>query len=161
MPTPRTGVARPRSSGSLDARDAAILAGILAVTVGIYLPSLRNGWVFDDWHEFVENKLIHSWSFVWNSFRYDSWWFLAPNQLPQSAYYRPLQNVWFGLNVMLFGNHPAAWHLEKIVLQLIGVALCFRLTQLLTGDSSIALLAAALFAIAGSCRIRGVGLGDR
>ena len=48
---------------------------------------------------------------------------------------------------MIFGDHPAAWHFEKIVLQLIAVILCFRLTQLLTRNSSVALLAAALFAL--------------
>jgi hypothetical protein len=131
----------------LDARQAAILAGILVVTVAIYLPSLRNGWVFDDWHEFVENKLIHSWSFIWNSFRYDSWWFLKPDRLPQSAYYRPLENVWFAANAWLFGTNPVLWHLGKIALHAIVVALCFRVAQLLTGDVATGLLTAALFGL--------------
>ena len=131
----------------LDAREAAILAGILAVTVAIYLPSLRNGWVFDDWHEFVENKLIHSWSFVWNSFRYDSWWFLRPDRLPQSAYYRPLENVWFAANDWLFGTNPVLWHLAKIALHVTVVALCFRVAQLLTGNVATGLLAATIFGL--------------
>jgi hypothetical protein len=82
----------------LDRRQAAILGAILVATFAIYLPSLRNGWVFDDWEEFVDNKLIHSWSFVWNSFIYDSWWFKNPHNLPQSVYYRPLENAWFAAN---------------------------------------------------------------
>ena len=141
-----------RASGApifwdLNAREAAILAGILAMTVAIYLPSLRNGWVFDDWHEFVDNKLIHSWSFVWNSFRYDSWWFLRPDRLPQSAYYRPLENVWFAANAWLFGTNPVPWHLAKIALHAIVVALCFRVAQLLTGRVATGLLAAAIFGL--------------
>ena len=102
-----------------------ILGAILVATVAIYLPSLRNGWVFDDWEEFVDNKLIHSWSFVWNSFIYDSWWFKDPHNLPQSVYYRPLENAWFAANAWLFGMHPAAWHLAKIVLHIVAVVLCF------------------------------------
>ncbi len=129
----------------LDARQAAILAGILIVSCAIYLPSLRNGWVVDDWEVFVNNKLIHSWSFVTNSFRYDSWWFRKPTSLPQSAFYRPLVNVWFAASTWLFGLHPAPWHLAKIGLHVVAVLLCFRIAQLLTSDVTVALLTAAIF----------------
>ena len=147
MPTPTEEASRLALFWSLNRREAAILGAILVATIVVYLPSVRNGWVFDDGPQIVHSIPLHSWSGIGKSFIYDSWWFLAPNNLPQSAYYRPLQASWFGLNFMIFGNHPAAWHLEKIVLQLISVALCFRLTQLLTRNSSIALLTAALFAI--------------
>jgi hypothetical protein len=131
----------------LTPRQAALLAVIVLATIAIYLPSLRNGWIFDDWEEFVHNKLIHSWSFVWNSFRYDGWWFRDPERLPQSAYYRPLENTWFFANVLLFGMHPALWHLTKIVLHVVAVILCFRVAQLLTGDVAAGLLTAAIFAV--------------
>jgi len=132
---------------SLSQREAGILSAILLATLVAYLPSLRNGWVFDDTLQIVRAEPLHSWSGIAKSFIYDSWWFLDPNNLPQSAYYRPLQATWFGLNYMIFGNHPWAFHLEKIVIQLICVMLAFRLAQLLTRNSAIALLAAALFAI--------------
>ncbi len=48
---------------------------------------------------------------------------------------------------MILGNHPAAWHLEKIVVELIAVMLCFRLAQLLTRSTAIALLTAAIFGL--------------
>ena len=131
----------------MNSRQAAILAGILLVTIAVYLPSLRNGWVLDDRHEFIDNKLIHSWSFVWNSFRYDLWWFRNHGRLPQSPYYRPLENVWFATNTLLFGTNPALWHLAKIVLHVVVVALCFRAAQLLTGEVPIGLLSAAIFAL--------------
>jgi len=132
---------------ALTPQQAAILAAIVIVTIAIYLPSMRNGWVFDDWQEFVDNKLIHNWSFVWNSFRYDSWWFLEPRQLPASAYYRPLENTWFAANALLFGTHPAAWHLTKIALHAVAVILCFRVAQLLTGEVVAGLIAAAIFGV--------------
>ena len=144
----RTGDARGASLfWGLSARQAAMLCGILLVTVVIFLPSLRNGWVLDDRQEFIDNKLIHSWSFVWDSFRYDNWWFRNPNRLPQSSYYRPLENVWFAANLWIFGLRPALWHLAKIVLHVVVVALCFRLAQLLTGDIAVGLLTAAIFAV--------------
>jgi hypothetical protein len=129
----------------LDARQGAMLSGILVVMVAIYLPSLRNGWVLDDRHEFIDNKLIHDWSFLWNSFRYDVWWFRDPARLPQSPYYRPLENVWFAANTFLFGANPALWHLAKIALNVVVVALSFRVAQLLTYNVTIALLTAAIF----------------
>ncbi len=119
----------------------------MLATIAIYLPSLRNGWVFDDWSELVNNRLIHSWSFVWNSFRYDIWWFRDPSRLPQCAYYRPLENAWFAANALLFGIHSAPWHLAKIVLHAVAVLLCFRVAQLLTGDAAVALLTAAMFGV--------------
>ena len=131
----------------LSAREAAILAGILIVTVAVYLPSLRNGWVLDDRGEFIDNKLIHSWSFLWDSFRYDNWWFNGPSAVPHSSYYRPLQNVWFWTNAAIFGSRPALWHLEKIALHVVVVVLSFRAAQLLAGDVTVGLLTAAIFAV--------------
>ena len=139
--------ARTRLIWGLSPREAAILAAILIVTIAVYLPSLRNGWVLDDHSEFVDNKLIHTWSFVWNSLRYDVWWFRDPLRLPQSPYYRPLENEWFAANAFLFGTNPALWHLAKIVVHVIVVALCFRLAQLLAGDVTVGLLTAAIFAL--------------
>jgi tetratricopeptide (TPR) repeat protein len=111
------------------------------------LPSLRNGWVFDDWAELVDNKLIHSWSFVFNSIRYDVWWFRNPLVLPQSVYYRPLQNEWFALNSAMFGTYPPPWHLAKIVLHVVAVVLSFRVAQLMTGEVVVGLVTAAIFGL--------------
>ena len=132
---------------NLTARQAAILLAILFATAAIYLPSLRNGWVFDDWPELVSNKLIASWSFVFNSFRYDVWYFRNPLRVPQSVYYRPIQNLWFAANAALFGLHPAPWHLAKIVLHVVAVVLSFRVAQLMTGEAGCALLTAAIFGL--------------
>ena len=44
----------------LEPREAAMLAGILLATAVLYLPSLRNGWVYDDPLQIVDNDLLHS-----------------------------------------------------------------------------------------------------
>ena len=135
------------ATAPLTQRDAAILAAIVLASIAIYLPSLRNGWVFDDSAGIVQNNQIHNWSFVWNSFIHDVWWFRDPDKLPQSAYYRPLENAWFAANALIFGMRPVAWHLAKIVLHAVVVILCFRVAQLLTGEIATALLTAAIFAV--------------
>ena len=132
---------------NLETRELAILAGILLATALIYMPSIRYGWVWDDTAEIVQKSALQSWAGIAKSFIYDSWWFREPDHLPQSAYYRPLQLVWFALNYMILGVHPAAWHFERVVLELIGVILCFRLAQLLTKNTAVALLAAAIFGL--------------
>ncbi len=131
----------------LNQREAAILATILIATAILYMPSLRYGWVWDDKAQTIKAKDLHSLAGIGKSFIHDSWWFRDPKNLPQSAYYRPFQTVWFGLNYLIIGNHPAVWHLEKIVLELIGVIVCFRLAQLLTRNNAIALLTAAIFGL--------------
>jgi hypothetical protein len=132
---------------NLEPRELAILAGILLATALIYMPSIRYGWVWDDTAQIVTKSQLQSWTGIGKSFIYDSWWFRDPDNLPQSAYYRPLQDVWYALNHIILGVHPARWHLEKIVLELVGVILCFRLAQLLTRNTTIALLAAAIFGL--------------
>lgn len=134
-------------SWNLEPREAATLTAILVATALIYMPSLRNGWVWDDWEQIVQSEVLHSWSGIGKSFIYDSWWFRAPDHLPNSGYYRPLQDTYVALSWMALGNHPAVWHLEKIVLELIAVVLAFRLAQLLTGNTTVALLSAAIFGL--------------
>jgi hypothetical protein len=146
------GEAPPARLWGLSTRDVALLALIVIATIAVYLPSLRNGWVSDDMPELVHNQSIKSWSFVTNSFTHDFLWSTSSHDphkhQDRSAYYRPLKAVWFTANARLFGvNHPAPWHLAKILLQVIAVLLCFRVAQLLTGNVAVALLAAAFFGI--------------
>ena len=53
----------------------------------------------------IVNRYIGDWSFLWKAFVNDSWW-SGPADLPQSHYYRPLQDVWLGLNYQVFGLNP-------------------------------------------------------
>src|SRR5579862_7387702 len=113
----------------LSSRGVAMLALIAIATIAVYLPSLRNGWVADDLPVLVQNTSIRTSSYITNAFTHDFLWTTGakvPNQQAHSDYYRPLALVWFAINVRLFGvNHPAPWHLMKIVLQVVAVLLCF------------------------------------
>jgi hypothetical protein len=135
----------------LSSRGVALLAIVAIATIAVYLPSLRNGWVSDDLPILVQNPPIGTSSFVANGFTHDVLWSIKqinPSLQAHSASYRPFEVVWFALNAQLFGvNHPAPWHLMKIVLQVVAVLLCFRAAQLLTGEVVVAMLAAAIFGI--------------
>jgi len=123
------------------------IAALLALSALVYARSLTNQFVYDDNEEIRLNHFIGQWSFIWRSFVNDSWWFRNPSQLPQSAYYRPLQDAWFALNYHAFAMNPVGWHLTMIALEVVVVWLVFRVAEELTGDFTSALVAGALFAV--------------
>ena len=122
------------------------IAILLALSAIVYARSLSNQFVYDDNEEIRLNHFIGQWSFIWRSFVNDSWWFRNPAKLPQSAYYRPLQDAWFALNYHAFSMNPVGWHLTMIALELVVVWLVFRIAEELTHDFTSALVAAAIFA---------------
>ncbi len=123
------------------------LVAILALTAALYLRSLGNAFVYDDLWMIRLNPYIKQWSFLWRSLTRDSRWFRDPNHLPQSSYYRPLQDIWFGLNYQLFGFNVAGWHAMSIMLHLVMVWLVYEDTLLLVSSESTGLIAALLFAV--------------
>src|SRR5260370_25676048 len=131
------------------ARDAGrvdlLAAGVpLLLTLAAYLPSLHNGFVYDDRYMVAGNPFIGEWSFIWKSFTHDLSWFADPSSLPPSFYYLPFEDAWLALNYHLFGLNPPGWHATMIVVQLVGVYLVYRLAQQLTPDRIPPALAAPL-----------------
>ncbi len=113
----------------------------------MYLRCLSNQFVFDDHEMIVLNRQIGRWSFLWKSFAHDSWWFRDPAHLPQSSYYRPLQDVWLGLNYHLFGLAPAGWHVTMVMLHLAALYLVLKIALLLCSNRWAALSAVILFGL--------------
>ncbi len=134
-------------AGAGGAREHIALAIPLALTLVAYLPSLRNGFVYDDAYMIAGNRYIGQWSFIWKSFVRDVWWFADPLRLPKSFYYRPLENTWLALNYHLFGTNPIGWHASMIAVQLVGVWLVFLLARELTRNRVAAAIAAVLYGL--------------
>ncbi len=143
---------KPTSPPRLDLRGAAGrrnlgLAAIVALTALVYLRCLKNGYVFDDHEMIIVNRYIGEWSFLWKALVNDSWWFRDPAHLPQSHYYRPLQDIWLGLNYQAFGLNPIGPHALMAGLHLVAVLFAFLITVRLAGDSVAGLIAALLFGL--------------
>jgi Flp pilus assembly protein TadD len=119
----------------------------LAITLLVYLRCVGNGFVYDDNEMIVMNRYIGDWAMVWRSLVNDSWWFRDPYKLPQSAYYRPLQDVWLSVNYHLFGLAPAGWHIAIVAVHLIAVWLLFRIARELTNSRWTPTIAAMLFGV--------------
>ncbi len=144
LPQPQS---HPGAPPGLASREHYLLAGILTITALVYLRCLGNGYVFDDHEMIIVNRYIGDWSFLWKAFVNDSWWFRDPAHLPQSHYYRPLQDVWLGLNYQLFGLNPIGPHALMVGLHLLAVVLAYRIAARLTADRVAGLLAALLFGL--------------
>jgi protein O-mannosyl-transferase len=136
----------PRRRWSLATLSDTPLAAI-AITLLVYLRCVGNGFVYDDHEMIVLNRYIGDWAMVWRSLVNDSWWFRNPFKLPQSAYYRPLQDVWLTANYHLFGFAPAGWHLAIVAVHLIAVWLVFQIARELTGSRWTPIIAATLFGV--------------
>ncbi len=123
------------------------IAAVAIVTVLVYLRCLGNGYVFDDHEMIIVNRYIGEWSFLWKALINDSWWFRDPAHLPQSHYYRPLQDIWLGFNYQLFGLNPIGPHALMVGLHLVGVLFAYGVAARLAADRTAGLLAALLFGL--------------
>jgi protein O-mannosyl-transferase len=137
----------PYAERSPLARPKLIMAALLAATAIVYLRCLGNGFVYDDDLEIVKNRYLGQWSFFSKSLFTDSWWFQNPAIRAWGPYYRPLQNIWLGINYHLFGLDPRGWHAVMVALHLLVVWLVFKLAVELTSELWVGLLAAAMFAL--------------
>ena len=133
--------------GNGDALTGAWLIAILIVTAIVYSRSIGGEFIGDDHATIIQNHYISGWDFLWTSLVNDQHWYVGPLNLPQSAYYRPLTNVWNAINFHLFGLHPAGWRATHIALHLFLVWLVFRVATLLTNDRWTALGTCGLFAL--------------
>jgi protein O-mannosyl-transferase len=145
---PRERTAGPQPDNRSSPPRAAGLAAALAATAAVYLGCLGNAFVFDDIAMITRNPRIGEWSFLWRSFAHDAWWFRPDGPFPKSAYYRPLEDVWLGLNYHLFGLDPGGWHLTSIAVHLLCVWLVFTIAAELTRSGWAATAAAFLFGLA-------------
>jgi tetratricopeptide (TPR) repeat protein len=91
---------------------------IIAMSFAVYGNALRNGFVYDDIPQVVQNPWIREIRFIPQIFSTNVWAFQATN----TNYYRPLMHISFMLSYHLFGLAPWGFHLVNILLH-VGVTL--------------------------------------
>lgn len=93
---------------------------IAAAVAGSYLPTLNNGWVWDDKHNFVENPDYRG---------------VSPSQLSwmfttfHDANYHPLCWISLGVDYLLWGMNPGGYHLSNLFLHIVNALIVFFLIQ--------------------------------
>ena len=116
---------------------------VLLVTAISYLGTLQFEFVSEDSSTILFNPFIRAWKFVPTYFRTPGWASLAPGSV--GNYYRPIFQVFMRVNYAIFTNRPLGWHMAAIALHLVVTWLVFAVNRKLTGDFTVAWLAALIF----------------
>jgi tetratricopeptide (TPR) repeat protein len=121
-----------------------LMVGVLILaTIVAYGSSVRNGFVWDDFDIIVNNTVNRDLSNIPVLFHsVDST--LTGNQ---TAYYRPLARLTYVFDYQVFGLNSAGYHVENILIHLAAVLLLFLLTRILFNETSLAFVAALIFAV--------------
>jgi tetratricopeptide (TPR) repeat protein len=121
-----------------------VLAGIGALAAVLYLNTLGNGFVFDDWPQIVNNPFLRRSDGLAKIFTTGVWQILGPVGI--SNFYRPLMHALFYFCFHAFGLNPAGYHAISILLHVAISILVFLLVLESSRDRLTAALAALLFA---------------
>lgn len=116
------------------------MVGLILGALWLYLPPYTDSFVGDD---FVQLWRIRE--FLDSPFK--SFLVFSPNWT--DWYYRPLQNLWFLGNRLLFGLIPVGYYLLQILWHLLSTSLVYAIARQLRVGAVGALAAAALFAVSG------------
>jgi len=130
---------------------------ILALLVALpYLPTLRYGFLFDDYHLIVRNENLSKTSDLSHYFFETHSW-----QHGYANYYRPMMYASLMLNQLISGNDAWSYHIFNVITNLLAAFLVYLIAKNLflriNGENSVdlvagigdkaALLAAVLFAL--------------
>ncbi len=135
----RRSPARPASiSASAPAAAPAWLwgAGVAVIAALVYLPALRNGFIWDDPLVLEQLRAIHGWRDL----------VFPPNAIPR-YYFRPLIFLSFLFDRALGGETALAFHCSVVALHALNTALVWWLGVRLFAAPAAAALAALVFAV--------------
>jgi tetratricopeptide (TPR) repeat protein len=116
-----------------------LIVAVLLITVGIYLPSLKNGFVnWDDNQNVYQNDYI-------KAINHDN--LKVYFTKPLIGMYTPLVYISFAVDYQIAQLDPFYYHLTNLLLHVLNVLLIWLIILALTNRVEIALVCALLFAI--------------
>lgn len=121
------------------------LGSLLLLSFLVYANTLLNGFVYDDHHQVEENPYAQSFKYADKIFTGTVWSFQGEEG--KTNYYRPLMTFGYLLCKKAFQGLPYGFHLVNVLLNCVVVWLVFLLCSQLLADETVALLAAAIFAL--------------
>ncbi|MBI1813521.1 MAG: hypothetical protein HYR72_00940 [Deltaproteobacteria bacterium] len=110
--------------------------GVTAIAALVYLPALRNGFIWDDPLVLEQLRAIHGWRDL----------VFLPNAIPR-YYFRPLIFLSFLLDRAVGGETPFAFHCSVVALHALNTALVWWLGVRLFAAPAAAALATLVFAV--------------
>lgn len=121
-----------------------LLAGLLGITLLLYVRVAGYDFVWDDTFFIVENPAVQSADYLPGYFT-DMDTNAAPHKAGDFRVYRPLRNLSYLIDHSLFGLNPGGWHLHNLLLHLINGTLVYAVFLALGGKRTGALFAAGVF----------------
>ena len=118
------------------------VALLVFVCIVVYLNSLPNGFVFDDYAVIIENKYLKLPGINFASFFNHSYFNIAGGE----ASYRPVATLSYYLIYAIAGLNPFFYHLLSVILHIVNVVLVYLLFNLILKHRFTALIAGLLFA---------------
>jgi len=124
-----------------------LVIGFLILCAALpYLNTLGNGFVYDDVTQVLHNPYISTFHHLKDILTTDVWSYRG-GAASISHYYRPLMTLGYLVCFQTFGPSPFAFHLINVALYAAIVVLLFFVTARMFQDRTLALLAAAAFAL--------------
>jgi protein O-mannosyl-transferase len=109
----------------------------------VYAGVVRFDFVYDDTTQILQNPWLTSFSYLPRYFTSHVWAFANI----VGAYWRPLFLIWLLVHRILFGAHPAMWHLDSVLLHVAATGFVYLLARRLTRDRVAGLIAALIFGL--------------
>jgi tetratricopeptide (TPR) repeat protein len=136
---PERAASRPERARAL------LITALVACATLPYLNILRNGFVYDDDNQLLQNPYVQSFRYLKEIFASNVWSFRGTHAV--TNYYRPMMTLGYLVCYKLFGMRAYGFHLVSLLLHVLIVCLVFVLIERLTGDRVWAFVAGALFAL--------------
>ena len=100
-----------------------LISILFLVPLLVYLPTLFNGFVYDDMEQVLANPWIVDFAHLGDIFFSATWAFMKESG--GSNYYRPMMHLGFLIEQHLFGFSPKAFHLLNILMHSLNSVLLF------------------------------------
>ena len=139
--------ANPAGHGSWLRWPAIALIGILLLCAVVpYLNTLKNGFVYDDSSQILNNPYIRSPHHL-REILFTNVWSYRGGAPGVTNYYRPLMLLSYLFCFSLFGPHAFAFHALNILLHAAVVIILFKITERMFQEPVVAFATAAIFAL--------------
>jgi protein O-mannosyl-transferase len=119
-----------------------VLFLILSTAFFIYSTSLRNKFIWDDFHLIANNEDIRSFKNVPVAFKKHLF-----QELGGSNFYRPIQTVSFMVDYALWKSNQVGYHMTNLLFHLLNVALIYFFVSRISKNRDIGILTSMIFAI--------------
>lgn len=126
-------------------RDVHLIALLMVFSVLPYVNTLRNGFVYDDNAQVLNNPYVQSFSHLGDIFSTTVWSYVGAQGV--TNYYRPMMTFSYLLLYQAFGPLAYPYHLASVLLHTGIVCLLFLLIARMTENRLLACVAAGMFAL--------------